>query len=109
MKGFFEVYQDTKGEYRFRLKAPNGETILASEGYTAKAGVTNGIKSVKENAVMEARYEAYQDKAGKHRFRLKAANAQTIGVSEGYETEATLKGGMGSVKKWAPEAEVKEL
>lgn len=46
----FEVYQDTKGEYRFRLIAPNGETIAASEGYTSKAGCMNGIESVRENA-----------------------------------------------------------
>ena len=46
----FEVYQDAKGEYRFRLIAPNGETIAVSEGYTSKAGCMNGIESVKENA-----------------------------------------------------------
>lgn len=34
----FEMYLDKKGEYRFRLKAKNGEPIAASEGYTAKAG-----------------------------------------------------------------------
>jgi len=46
----FEVYKDAKGEYRFRLIAPNGETIAVSEGYTSKAGCMNGIESVKENA-----------------------------------------------------------
>ena len=46
----FEVYTDVKGEYRFRLKAPNGEIIAASEGYTAKHNCLNGIKSVKENS-----------------------------------------------------------
>ncbi|MBA7598259.1 hypothetical protein ES703_05271 [subsurface metagenome] len=46
----FEVYKDAKGEYRFRLKAPNGETIATGEGYVAKAGCMNGIESVKENA-----------------------------------------------------------
>ena len=46
----FEVYKDTAGEYRFRLRAPNGEIISASEGYKSKAGCMNGIASVKENA-----------------------------------------------------------
>lgn len=46
----FEVYNDKAGEFRFRLKARNGEIILASEGYTAKAGCMNGIESVKKNA-----------------------------------------------------------
>lgn len=47
----FEVYQDKAGEYRFRLKASNGEIIAASEGYVAKAGCMNGIDSVRRNAV----------------------------------------------------------
>ncbi|MBQ6491291.1 MAG: YegP family protein [Atopobiaceae bacterium] len=47
----FEVYLDKAGEFRFRLKARNGQTILASEGYTAKASCLNGIESVRKNAV----------------------------------------------------------
>ncbi|WP_082473811.1 YegP family protein [Curtobacterium sp. Leaf261] len=50
MAGKFEIYQDGKGEYRFRLKAGNGETIAISEGYSSKASAKNGIESVKKNA-----------------------------------------------------------
>lgn len=46
----FEIYLDAKKEYRFRLKARNGEIILSSEGYKAKASCVNGIESVKKNA-----------------------------------------------------------
>ena len=46
----FEVYTDKAGEYRFRLKATNGQTIASSEGYQALAGCMNGIESVKKNA-----------------------------------------------------------
>ncbi len=46
----FEVYTDKAGEYRFRLKARNGEIIAASEGYKAKASCLNGIESVRKNA-----------------------------------------------------------
>lgn len=46
----FEVFKDVSGQYRFRLKAPNGEIIAASEAYTTKAACMNGIKSVKKNA-----------------------------------------------------------
>ena len=46
----FEVYADKAGEFRFRLKATNGQVIAASEGYTAKASCMNGIESVKKNA-----------------------------------------------------------
>ena len=46
----FEVYLDKAGEYRFRLKARNGEVIAVSEGYKAKDSCLNGIESVKNNA-----------------------------------------------------------
>lgn len=46
----FEIYTDKAGEFRFRLKATNGEPILASEGYTTKSGVENGVASVVKNA-----------------------------------------------------------
>ena len=46
----YEVYLDKAGEFRFRLKARNGEIIATSEGYKAKASCLNGIESVKKNA-----------------------------------------------------------
>jgi len=49
----FELYADKAGEFRFRLKAVNGEIIAVSEGYTAKASALNGIESVKSNADSE--------------------------------------------------------
>ncbi len=47
----FEIYLDKKGEYRFRLKAKNGQIIATGEGYKAKASCKNGIESIKKNAV----------------------------------------------------------
>lgn len=49
----FEVYTDKGGEYRFRLKAINGEIIIFSEGYVSKQGCLNGIDSVIRNADSE--------------------------------------------------------
>jgi hypothetical protein len=46
----FEVYKDKAGEYRFRLKAGNGQVIAISEGYKSKTSCMNGIESVKKNA-----------------------------------------------------------
>ncbi len=46
----FEVYVDKKGEFRFRLKAKNGQIIATGEGYKAKKSCLNGIESVKKNA-----------------------------------------------------------
>lgn len=46
----YELYLDKAGEYRFRLKASNGENILASQGYTTKSACKNGIESINNNA-----------------------------------------------------------
>lgn len=49
----FEVYADKAGEFRFRLKATNGQIIATGEGYKSKSGCMNGIESVKKNADSE--------------------------------------------------------
>ena len=46
----FEVYKDKKGEYRFRLKAKNGQIIATGEGYAKVDGCLKGIASVQRNA-----------------------------------------------------------
>ncbi len=46
----FEVYEDKKGEVRFRLKARNGQVIAVGEGYTTMKACLNGIESIRKNA-----------------------------------------------------------
>lgn len=46
----YEVYLDKAGEYRFRIKARNGEIIAVSEGYKEKRSCLNGIESVRKNS-----------------------------------------------------------
>ena len=50
MAAKFEIKKDKSGQYRFNLKAGNGEIIATSEAYTTKAAAKNGIESVKKNA-----------------------------------------------------------
>lgn len=109
MAGKFEVYQDKAGEFRFRLKASNGQIILASEGYKAKSSCINGIESVKKNAASDNNFERKQTSAGKFMFNLKSTNNQVIGTSESYETTAGRDNGIESVKTHAPQAAVIEL
>jgi len=46
----FEIYKDTAGKFRFRLIAPNGQTIASSESYESKESCKKGAESVKNNA-----------------------------------------------------------
>ena len=107
--GKFEIYNDKKGEFRFRLKAANGQTILGSEGYSGKSACTNGIESVRKNAGNDSRYERLKAKNGSPYFNLKASNGQVIGNSEMYNSTSAMENGIESVKKNAPDASVDDL
>ena len=106
MAGKFECYKDKAGEFRFRLKASNGQTILASEGYTSKVSCTNGIESVQKNCLNPECFEKKTTDSGKFRFNLKSTNGQVIGTSESYESEAARDNGIESVGRSAPDAAI---
>lgn len=106
--GKFEIYTNKSGEFRFRLKASNGQTILASEGYTTKAARDNGIESVRKNSQDEKRFVNGVSKSDQPYFNLTATNGQVIGKSEMYNSEAARDNGIESVMKNAPEAKVVE-
>jgi len=108
MAGKFECYKDKAGEFRFRLKAGNGNTILASEGYKSKSGCANGINSVRKNCVDPDRFVKKKTATGKFRFNLTAKNSQVIGASQNYASESGCNNGMKSVAKTAPDAVVVE-
>jgi len=105
----FEMYQDKAGEFRFRLKANNGQIILASQGYSQKSSCQNGIESVKTNSQTPSMFELKQSDSGKWMFNLKASNGQVVGTSQMYENEAGAKNGIQSVANHAPDASVKEV
>ncbi|WP_119080691.1 YegP family protein [Chitinophaga alhagiae] len=104
--GKFVVTKRSNGEFQFNLKADNGETILSSEGYSAKAGCENGIESVRKHSQSDANYDKKTSSNGKYFFNLKASNGQVIGTSEMYESASGRDGGIESVKKNAPGASV---
>ena len=106
--GKFVISKRKNGEFQFMLKAGNGQTILASEGYSAKSSCENGIESVKKNAAEDSNYERKNSSSGKFHFNLKAGNGQVIGSSEMYESAAGMENGIESVKKNAPDATVEE-
>lgn len=107
--GKFEIFKDTAAEFRFRLKAKNGEIILTSEGYTTKANCHNGISSVKNNAPNDKQYSRLNATNGSPYFNLKATNGEIIGTSEMYSSNQSRQTGIASVKSNAPGAEIVDL
>lgn len=93
-------------QFRFVLKAGNGETILTSELYTNKQGAQGGIASVRLNSPLDARYERKNATNGLPMFNLKAANGERIGTSEQYSSTSARETGIQSVKTNGPTAPV---
>ena len=104
----FQIFTGEGGEFRFRLRARNGEIILASESYGAKAGCENGIRSVKENAPKDERYQRKTASDGSPYFVLVAGNYEPIGHSEMYSSEQARENGIEAVKDTAPGAPVED-
>jgi uncharacterized protein YegP (UPF0339 family)/large-conductance mechanosensitive channel len=118
----FEVYKDTAGKYRFRLRGDNNKIIAVGEAYGQYAGCINGIKSIQKNfkAPVEditvkgqrfsnPKFQVYKDNAGKFRFHLFARNGEIIAdSSEGYETKDACFNGIDVVGQ-SGDAEIKDL
>jgi len=108
-KGVFEIFTGKAGKTWFRLKAPNDEIILHSQGYKSMAGCKHGIQSVKNNCTDESRFDKLKSKAGKTYFNLVAKNKEIIGTSQMYKSPSGRNHGIKSVGRWAPDAEVVDL
>ena len=108
----FEVYQDAAKEFRWRLKAANGEILAtAGEGYKAKDDCKKGVERIQEEMGLGTKskyeFELYEDKAKEHRWRLKAPNGQIVATSsEGYKAKADCQKAIDLIKKGAAKAEV---
>lgn len=83
----FEVYQDKRGEYRWRRKASNGRIVGASsEGYNKKSDCEANMNRGPND---KDKWEFYQDKRSEWRWRRKAVNGNIIGASsEGYNKKS---------------------
>lgn len=104
MAGKFELKKSKNDKFYFSLLAGNGQVILSSEMYEAKASAVNGIESVRKNAPDDARFDRLTGKDGSPYFTLKAGNGQVIGQSQMYGSEAARDKGIESVKANAPDA-----
>ena len=103
----FEIKKDKAGEFRFNLKAANGQVVLSSEGYKVKPNCLKGIESVRKNSQVDERFDRTETENG-FRFNLKATNGQIIGTGQAYKSLAAMEKGILSVKTNAPDAAVED-
>ena len=109
MAGKFEIYKDKANEFRFRLKASNGEIVLSSEGYKSKSSASNGVSSVQKNCSDGQCFVKNTTASGKFRFNMRAKNNQVIGTSQSYDTEASRDNGIEAIARAAADAKVVDM
>ena len=124
----FEIYEDKAGQWRWRLRARNGELVAMSEqGFTTKAGVVRALDVVRRNTA-EAEgheeiapaedggetktakgFEIYEDKSGHWRWRLRAGNGELLAIPEqGFTTKAGVVRALDVVRRNVAEADAHE-
>ena len=130
-KATFEVYEDSAGQYRWRLEHVNGNIIAdSSEGYASKQKAKQGLESVRSNAPgayiedhstdepapdateggSDATFEIFEDTGGKWRWRLRHDNGNIIADGgQGYASKQKAKQGLGSVRQNCPGAPVEDV
>ncbi|MGB9965853.1 DUF1508 domain-containing protein [Halobacterium hubeiense] len=111
----FDVYEDDAGEYRWRLRAANGNLVADSgEGYTRRGEAEDAVERVREYApdadaldVGSAAFEVYEDAGGDWRWRLRHRNGEIVATSgEGYSSRSAVHDAVERVKENAPGADV---
>lgn len=108
MAGSYEINKSSNGQFRFVLKAGNGEIILTSELYKAKSSALKGIAAVQKHAAEDNRYDRLVAKNGQFYFNLKSSNHKIVGTSEMYPTEKVRDAGIDSVKKNGALSKIKD-
>jgi uncharacterized protein YegP (UPF0339 family) len=95
-----EVYDDSGGRSRWRLKSSNGQTIAsAGQSYATASSARRAANAFKANAG-KSTFAVYADSAGKHRWRATARNGQTVAASgEAFGSRSSAKRAATNVQK----------
>ena len=105
----FEIRTDKAGEFRWSLKAGNGENLATSgQGYKKKVDAVAGVERIRKR-LDTLSFETYEDAKHEFRWRLKSKNGQTVGSSsEGYKEKASAEHAIDVIRQGAKDAIVEE-
>lgn len=93
----------------WNLKAGNGEVILSSQSYKAKASAKKGIASIMKHSAMPECFERKVARNKKPFFTIKALNGQQIGKSQFYDSDRSCENGIKSASKNGPTSKIIDL
>jgi uncharacterized protein YegP (UPF0339 family) len=104
--GHFDIEKTGQGKFYFVLRSSNGQEILKGYQFGSQDKAADAIAKVKQQAAGDANFDL-RDENGQFYFFLKGPDGKAIGRSENYSTDAARKRGIESVKRTAPDAEVR--
>jgi len=90
----FAVFRGIDAKYYFNLRAANGEIVMQSQSYSARASAVGGVGSVQTNGKIASRYELRATGAGQYYFVLKASNGAVIARGETYASKSNAERGV---------------
>jgi uncharacterized protein YegP (UPF0339 family) len=110
----YEIYEDKRGEYRWRLSSGNDIIAGSGEGYSSKSGARDAIDRVTNDApdadVLEVgrpHFEVYKDRADEWRWRMVASNGRIVADSgEGYSSRSGARRALRNVQGNADDADL---
>lgn len=105
----YTKFKDPNGKFRFSLSSDKGEIILNSESYDSINCYDNGIRSVRDNAPFDFRYEKRKAAKKQYYFVLKSINDVVIGISTTYTSLHERDRYLEEVKRIAPDAPVENM
>ena len=109
----YEVYEDTAGEYRWRLIHKNGRILAdGGEGYAARSGARDAVDRVRTalDGETEYEFEIFEDRGGKYRWRLEAENGAIVADSgQGFTEERGARESIDRVETHSPDAAVLDV
>jgi uncharacterized protein YegP (UPF0339 family) len=88
------------GNWRYKLRASNGEVIIVSEPYASEKAVRTGIDTLKRN-INSSHCDIVEDKHGLFSFRIMTKQGRCLATSANYSTKASCENATESYKRWA--------
>ncbi len=106
--GKFEVFPEDD-QFKYRLKANNGEILVVSYGYSTRDGAHAGIDTLKKN--LEEGMVAYTtDKNGHSQWRLSTSNdSRIVALGETYSSLSSAQSAFASTQKFGKATKIIDL
>ncbi len=104
----FNLYRDTAGAYRFRLRGVDGAIVATSQPYKSRASCAKGIEAVRASCGDQSRYRHKTASDGRHYFTLSAPNNAVVATGVLRADEGEVRDAIDTMKRAAGRARIVE-